>query len=73
MRILLVEDGLHFAQEEDYDLAIVLSAKNSVDDKVKGLQVGGNDYLAKPFAFSELLPGSRRSSAGPGQTRKLRS
>ena len=34
---------------------IVLSAKSSVDDKVKGLQKGGDDYLAKPFAFSELL------------------
>ena len=34
---------------------IVLSAKDSVDDKIKGLQQGGDDYLAKPFAFSELL------------------
>lgn len=34
---------------------IVLSAKSSVEDKVKGLQKGGDDYLAKPFAFSELL------------------
>ena len=34
---------------------IILSAKGSVDDRVKGLQVGGDDYLPKPFAFSELL------------------
>jgi len=34
---------------------IVLSAKGSVDDRVKGLQTGGDDYLTKPFAFSELL------------------
>jgi len=34
---------------------IILSAKGSVDDRVKGLQVGGDDYLTKPFAFSELL------------------
>jgi len=34
---------------------IILSAKHSVDDRVKGLQVGGDDYLTKPFAFSELL------------------
>jgi len=34
---------------------IVLSAKGSVDDRVKGLQIGGDDYLTKPFAFSELL------------------
>ena len=33
---------------------IVLSAKGSVDDRVKGLQAGGDDYLTKPFAFSEL-------------------
>ena len=33
---------------------IILSAKRSVDDRVKGLQVGGDDYLTKPFAFSEL-------------------
>lgn len=34
---------------------IVLSAKRSVDDRVKGLQTGSDDYLVKPFAFSELL------------------
>jgi len=34
---------------------IVLSAKRSVDDRIKGLQAGGDDYMVKPFAFSELL------------------
>jgi two-component system, OmpR family, response regulator len=34
---------------------IILSAKGSVDDRVKGLQVGADGYLPKPFAFSELL------------------
>jgi len=34
---------------------IVLSAKGSVDDRIKGLQAGGDDYLIKPFVFSELL------------------
>ncbi|MGA2402478.1 MAG: response regulator transcription factor [Syntrophobacteraceae bacterium] len=34
---------------------IILSAKHSVDDRVKGLQAGSDDYLVKPFAFSELL------------------
>jgi two-component system OmpR family response regulator len=33
---------------------LILSAKASVDDRVKGLQSGGDDYLTKPFAFSEL-------------------
>ena len=34
---------------------IVLSAKRSVDDRVRGLHRGGDDYLVKPFSFSELL------------------
>lgn len=34
---------------------IILSAKRSVDERVHGLQAGGDDYLTKPFAFSELL------------------
>jgi two-component system OmpR family response regulator len=34
---------------------LILSAKRSVDDRVKGLQSGSDDYLTKPFAFSELL------------------
>ncbi|GAB6909212.1 DNA-binding response regulator in two-component regulatory system with CusS [Desulfosarcina cetonica] len=34
---------------------IILSAKGEIDDRVKGLQTGGDDYLSKPFAFSELL------------------
>jgi len=34
---------------------LILSAKRSVDDRVKGLKTGGDDYLTKPFAFSELL------------------
>jgi two-component system OmpR family response regulator len=34
---------------------IILSARDTVDDRVKGLQIGSDDYLTKPFAFSELL------------------
>jgi DNA-binding response OmpR family regulator len=34
---------------------LILSAKRSVDDRIKGLRAGGDDYLTKPFAFSELL------------------
>jgi two-component system OmpR family response regulator len=34
---------------------IFLSAKASVDDRVRGLQAGGDDYLTKPFSFAELL------------------
>jgi DNA-binding response OmpR family regulator len=50
---------------------IILSAKRSVDDRVRGLQGGGDDYLTKPFAFSELLARVqaliRRSSSKPPQ------
>lgn len=34
---------------------LFLSARRSVDDRVRGLQAGGDDYLTKPFAFAELL------------------
>lgn len=52
-------DGLSLLQqmraEKISTPVIVLSAKRSVDDRIKGLQMGGDDYLTKPFAFSELL------------------
>ena len=34
---------------------LILSARDAIGDRVKGLQTGGDDYLTKPFAFSELL------------------
>lgn len=34
---------------------LILSARHSVDDRVRGLQAGGDDYLTKPFAFAELV------------------
>ncbi|MFO7642779.1 MAG: response regulator transcription factor [Desulfosarcina sp.] len=52
---------------------IILSAKDAIDDRVKGLQAGGDDYLGKPFAFSELLARVqaliRRSSGAQEPTR----
>jgi two-component system OmpR family response regulator len=48
---------------------IVLSARGEVEDRVKGLQTGADDYLTKPFAFSELLARIQaliRRSAGGG-------
>lgn len=52
---------------------LILSAKASVDDRVKGLQAGGDDYLTKPFAFSELLARIqaliRRSTQAPEPTK----
>ena len=34
---------------------LILTARRSIDDRVRGLQAGGDDYLTKPFAFAELL------------------
>jgi two-component system OmpR family response regulator len=52
---------------------LFLSAKGSVEDRVRGLQAGGDDYLTKPFAFSELLARVqaliRRATAAPEATR----
>jgi two-component system copper resistance phosphate regulon response regulator CusR len=74
-------DGLHLAQERDYDLIVLdvmlpqmdgwkvlahlrerketpvlfLTARDEVADRVKGLELGADDYLVKPFAFAELL------------------
>jgi DNA-binding response OmpR family regulator len=52
---------------------LILSARRSVDDRVKGLQAGGDDYLTKPFAFAELLARVqaliRRSSGAAEPTR----
>ena len=54
---------------------IILSAKRSVEDRVKGLETGSDDYLTKPFAFSELLARVqaliRRSTSGPQEPTTL--
>jgi len=42
-------------QQKIFTPVIILSAKRSVDDRIKGLQSGGDDYLIKPFSFAELL------------------
>jgi two-component system OmpR family response regulator len=51
---------------------LILSARHSVDDRVRGLQAGGDDYLTKPFAFAELLARVqalvRRASRSPEPT-----
>ncbi len=52
--------------------ALILSAMGQVDDRVTGLRAGGDDYLPKPYSFSELLARvevlGRRSSATPADT-----
>ncbi len=54
--------------------ALILSALGAVDDRVKGLRAGGDDYLVKPFAFAELLARLEallRRSGGPNVMTKL--
>ena len=70
-------DGLSLIQRLRADAiripVLILSAKASVDDRVRGLQSGGDDYLTKPFAFSELLARVqaliRRATQTPEPTR----
>jgi DNA-binding response OmpR family regulator len=57
--MLPIRDGLEFVEEirkqSILSPVLILSAKRSIDDRVLGLQKGGDDYLTKPFAFPELL------------------
>ncbi len=57
--MLPVRDGLSMIEQirkrQVNTPVIILSAKRTVDERVHGLQVGGDDYMIKPFAFSELL------------------
>lgn len=58
-RMLPRRDGLSvisaLRQANNHTPALILSALGAVDDRVVGLRAGGDDYLAKPYAFSELL------------------
>ena len=58
-RMLPHVDGLTIIQTlraaDDNTPVLILSALGEVDDRVKGLKAGGDDYLVKPFAFAELL------------------
>lgn len=55
---------------------LILSARRSVDDRVRGLEQGGDDYLTKPFALAELLARLRnllkRNNPTPAEPTKLR-
>jgi two-component system OmpR family response regulator len=74
-RMLPTVDGLSIIRtlraSDDQTPVLVLSALGQVDDRVKGLQAGGDDYLVKPFAFSELearLEALARRSRGKAET-----
>ena len=76
-RMLPVMDGLSIIRtlrgEGIATPVLILSALGEVDERVKGLRAGGDDYLAKPYAFSELLARvenlGRRAAQEPQQTR----
>lgn len=75
-RMLPKLDGLSLIRglrEQGQDVPVlILSALGQVDDRVKGLRAGGDDYLTKPYAFSELLArievlARRRRGAAPAE------
>src|SRR5215216_4244291 len=75
-RMLPRRDGLsiieNLRKHGDHTPALILSALGQVDDRVTGLRAGGDDYLPKPYAFSELLARvevlARRSSPSEAAT-----
>ncbi len=76
-RMLPGMDGLHIIEllrkEGNTTPVLILSAMDGVDDRVKGLRAGGDDYLTKPYAFSELQARlealMRRGQAAPTETK----
>jgi two-component system OmpR family response regulator len=75
-RMLPLRDGLTIVEDlrkaGDHTPVLILSALGQVDDRVTGLRAGGDDYLAKPYAFSELLARvevlARRRKPGEAET-----
>jgi two-component system OmpR family response regulator len=75
-RLLPKKDGISIITDlrngGDQTPVLILSALSQVDDRVTGLRAGGDDYLSKPYAFSELLARievlSRRRISGESET-----
>ena len=69
-----VLDGLSVLKQmrrrNDSTPVILLTAKDSIEDRVSGLDAGANDYLVKPFAFEELLRGYGCFCESPQKPRK---
>ena len=76
-RMLPKRDGLSLIGElraKDIETpALILSALGQVDDRVKGLRAGGDDYLPKPYSFSELLARDPSAREEWNANHKLRS
>ena len=77
-RMLPKLDGLTIVRtlraSDKHTPVLILSALGDVDDRVEGLRAGGDDYLVKPFAFSELharLEALLRRGSGDGPTTRL--
>lgn len=79
-RMLPYNDGVEICrilhEERNPVLVLMLTAKDSLQDKVEGLRAGADDYLTKPFAFDELLARlvalQRRGKGSPDTERELR-
>jgi two-component system OmpR family response regulator len=76
--MLPIRDGLsmieQIRQRKINTPVIILSAKRTVDERVYGLQIGGDDYMIKPFAFAELLAriqGLIRRSTGAAESTRV--
>ena len=76
--MLPIRDGLSMIEQIRHRKintpVIILSAKRTVDERVYGLQIGGDDYMIKPFAFSELLAriqGLIRRSTGAAESTRV--
>lgn len=70
-----IELILHLRQRGVNAPVLILSARRSVDDRVRGLEQGGDDYLTKPFALAELLARLRnllKRNNPAGETTRLR-
>ncbi|EUA23411.1 response regulator [Mycobacterium xenopi 4042] len=52
--------------------ALFLTARDSLQDKIAGLTLGGDDYVTKPFSLEEVVAGCESSCDGPARARRNR-
>jgi len=65
-------DVMEALRDRNIDVPVIwVTARDAVDERVKGLRMGGDDYIVKPFAFAELLAGSGQVIAQSGDGRLL--